>query len=193
MRNAIIVHGKPTRHRYEDPTEPKPHEANWLPWFGGKLEAAGKSVAIPAMPRPYFPVYTAWKKRFEAIPLAVTRDTALIGHSAGAEFILRLMSEGTELEADMIVAVAPYKDEAEKYGDFSRYNLDPELPRRVGKIVIISSLDEPIQRRARQLADVYPEADFIELEGYGHFRIGHNMSGPEFPDYSKQYCNKVSS
>jgi hypothetical protein len=65
MRNAIILHGKPTRGRYENPDEPKPHEANWLPWLGRQLGARGVAVSIPAFPRPYFPVYEDWKGVFE--------------------------------------------------------------------------------------------------------------------------------
>lgn len=91
MKNAIILHGKPTRDRYENSNEPKPHEANWLPWLKAQLEAQKINVSIPALPLPYFPVYEDWKNVFEREE--VTGHTKLIGHSAGAEFILRWLSE----------------------------------------------------------------------------------------------------
>ena len=182
MTSAIIVHGKPTRERYENPLEPKPHVANWLPWLGMKLEEAGIPTSIPAMPLPYFPVYDDWRRVFESIP--PTPNRLLIGHSAGAEFLLRWLSENKEERADKLVLVAPYKDEANKYDGFSRYELDPGIAERIGEIVIFNSLDDdpPIQRRTNELIGVFPLAKYVEFKDYGHFRIGHNMVGPEFPE-----------
>jgi predicted alpha/beta hydrolase family esterase len=181
MRDAVIVHGKPTRARYENPLEPKPYEANWLPWLGRQLCANGVEVSIPAMPRPYFPVYAAWKAAFEENH--VGSETTLVGHSAGAEFILRWLSEDRKAAAEQVALVAPYKDYAGKYSEFSRYLLDADIASRVGSVVIFNSLDddEPIQRRAHELASIIPDTELIELEGFGHFRIGHNMQSEEFP------------
>lgn len=86
-----MVHGS-LLERYENPNELKPHVANWFPWISRQLVA--KSVAVPAMPKPYFPVYDDWKNVFEAHP--VDSNTALVGHSAGAEFLLRWLSEKSE-------------------------------------------------------------------------------------------------
>lgn len=181
MNNAVILHGKPTRERYEDPKETRPHEANWLPWLGKELTAKGVEVAIPALPRPYFPVYKEWKRLFEASQ--VGPQTGLIGHSAGAEFILRWLSENKQIEAERVVLVAPYKDYAVKYGEFSKYVLDHAMVERIGKLTIFNSLDddEPIQTRAHELVATIDRAELIELDGFGHFRIGHNMQNEEFP------------
>lgn len=181
MKNAILIHGKPSRERYENPKEPKPHVANWFPWIGKQLSSRGIEVVIPAMPKPYFPVYAAWKQIFERH--AVTSETALVGHSAGAEFILRWLSENTEASAERIVLVAPYKDYAGKYGEFSDYELDSDLVKRAGSVTILHSVgdDEPIARRAYELKNVLSGSKLTELSGYGHFRIGHNMPSEEFP------------
>jgi predicted alpha/beta hydrolase family esterase len=182
MKNAIILHGKPRRERYENPQEPKPHEANWLPWLGKQLATRGIESAIPAMPLPYHPVYLDWKKVFEAED--VGPDTGLVGHSAGAEFILRWLSEDHERRVSQAVLVAPYHDYLGKYGDFSRYALDGTILERVGKLSIINSLDddESITQRAHELSVVFPRAASFELDGFGHFRIGHNMKSEEFPE-----------
>ena len=181
MPRATFIHGKPTKERYENPAEPMPHVANWFPWIGDAMEEHGYNVAIPAMPLPYHPVYKDWREVFESIPLA--EDTILVGHSAGAEFLLRWLSEHRDATVAKLALVAPYRDEAGKYGDFSKYNLDLGLPHRVGKIVIFNSFDDdpPIQRQANRLASLMPLAKLVEFEDYGHFRIGHNMTGPEFP------------
>jgi predicted alpha/beta hydrolase family esterase len=182
MKNAVILHGKPTKERYLNPEIPKPHEANWFPWIGAKLSEAGIQTSIPPLPRPYFPVYEAWKEVFEAEKVDDT--TGLVGHSASAEFILRWLSSNKDTTVERVVVVAPYCDYAGKYGDFSKYTLDKNLTERVGSLTVINSLDddELIQRRTRDIVGTLSAAKLIELDGYGHFRIGHNMIGPEFPE-----------
>lgn len=189
MKNTVVLHGKPTKERYLNPGIPKPHEANWFPWIGAKLLEAGIPTSIPALPRPYFPEYEAWKKVFEAEK--VDSNTGLVGHSAGAEFILRWLSSNKETGVERVVLVAPYCDYAGKYGDFSNYDLDRSLVERVGGLTIINSLDddEPIQRRTHDLVGAFPATKLVELDGYGHFRIGHNMTGPEFPELLKELSN----
>lgn len=181
MKNVVILHGKPTKERYLNPETPKPHEDNWFPWLKAKLSKVGISASIPALPCPYFPEYEAWKKVFDAEK--IDNNTGLVGHSAGAEFILRWLSSNKDTTVERVVLVAPYCDYAGKYGDFSNYELDSNLLERVGGLTVINSLDddEPIQRRTRDLLGVFPVAKLVQLNGYGHFRIGHNMTGPEFP------------
>jgi predicted alpha/beta hydrolase family esterase len=181
MKNVVILHGKPTRERYENPQEPKPHEANWLPWLGRQLQSQGIDVAIPALPKPYSPVYDDWKAVFEEN--IVGKGTALVGHSAGAEFILRWMSENRYVSVEKAVLVAPYRDFEGKHGEFSQYTLDTNIADRIGRLTIFNSLDDdaPIQRRVHELTTCFADAELIELDGYGHFRLGHNMNSEEFP------------
>lgn len=182
MKNAVILHGKPTKERYEDPSILKPHQANWLPWLGRQLSSRGIEVMIPALPLPYFPVYSDWKTAFPEH--RVNNETGLIGHSAGGEFLLRWLSENKSATVEQLVLVAPYHDYEGKYGEFSDYVLDKELVERVGRLSIVNSQDDdqPIQRRASELKVLLPEADLIQLNGFGHFRIGHNMTSEEFPE-----------
>lgn len=182
MKNAVIIHGKPTQARYENPLEPKPHEANWLPWLGKQLSSQGVSVSIPAMPVPYFPIYEAWESVFDTS--RVTPETALIGHSAGSEFILRWLSENKAAKVEQVALVAPYHDYAGKYGEFSKYTLDAGIAERVGKLTIVNSLDDDAQivKRAHELAETFPSARLVELDGFGHFRIGCNMTSEAFPE-----------
>lgn len=78
--------------------------------------------------------------------------------------------------------VAPYRDYNRKYGEFSQYEIDTGIAQRVGKLVIFNSLDDdaPIQTRAQELSVTLPNAKIIELDGFGHFRIGHNMRDEVF-------------
>ncbi len=180
IHNAIIVHGKPSKERYDNPHLPKPHKANWLPWVSRELEQKGIHTEIPEMPKPYSPDYKAWAEVFPGS--LINEATGLIGHSAGAEFLLRWVSEHPELKAEQLVLVAPYTDNARKYGEFSQYQLDTNLGKRIGKVTILNSLDdsEAIQQNAQRLANDIPEAQIINLNGYGHFMLGNAMLRPEF-------------
>lgn len=186
MKNAVLLPGKPTRERYENPLEPKPHEANWFPWLGRQLEARGVSVAIPAFPKPYFPVYADWQPVFEQNP--VGEETVLAGHSAGAEFLLRWLSENRDVAVERAVLVAPYHDFARKYGDFSEYDLDADLAVRVGKLTVFNSLDDDpaIQENVQRLTGCLPGIHVVTFTGYGHFRTGYNMPGEEFPELLRE-------
>jgi len=183
MNSLILIPGKPTRERYENPKEPKPHEANWFPWIADEVGKVGIRASVAVMPRPYHPVYEDWRKVFESLG-PIDESTGLVGHSAGAGFQARWLSENRDVRVDRVVWVAPYRDVAGKYGDFSRYVLDTGLTERVGSLTIFNSTDDdpPIQEYAHELAAALPAARLVEFEGYGHFRIGHNMSGPEFPE-----------
>lgn len=182
LADVIIAHGKPPRDRYLNPELPRPHEANWFPWTKMQLEAQGIRVDIPALPKPYYPVYQNWKVAFR--PDRITPDTGLVGFSAGAEFILRLLSEDPSLTPQQVVLVAPWCDQGKKYGDFSQFHTDPDIGKRVGEMVIITSRDDriAININARLIQTDIPQAQLVELDGYGHFMMGNKMTGPEFPE-----------
>jgi len=183
-KDIIIVHGKPPEARYKNPELSKPHEANWLPWLQTNLAMRGISASIPAMPKPYSPVYSDWRNTFEQ--QLTNRPLGLVGHSAGAEFILRWMSENPTVELENLALVAPWRDEAGKYGDFSRYRFDTNIPERVhGGMTIYHSTDdsEPIQKNVHRLLGM--TSSNVHLRGYtdqGHFMLGNNMTSQDFPD-----------
>lgn len=182
MHKVLFAHGKPPREKYENPTIPKPHEANWFPWIRQQLALQNIDSVIPALPRPYYPVFSDWK---EAFPVnAIDTNTGLVGFSAGSEFLLRLLSEDTEMRAEQLVLVAPWRDTAKKYENFSQYTLNTGIAERVGKLTIINALDDSkaIQDNAHHLAEALPGANLLELEGYGHFMIGNNMPNEKFPE-----------
>lgn len=182
MKNTLILHGKPTRERYENPEIPKPHKANWLPWLSAELGKRGVVTAIPAFPEPYAPNYDTWSELFDRY--GVDQETSIVGHSAGAEFALRWLSEHNRARLRQLVLVAPWKDTAGKYGDFSHYELDTQLAKRIGTISIFNSLNdsEAIQANVTQLRTDLPEAEYVEFRNHGHFMIGNSMQDERFPE-----------
>lgn len=180
--DAIILHGKPPRERYDNPDLPKPHEANWLPWLQQELAQRSLRAAIPQFPKPYFPEYKPYVTEFEQYE--TDENTSIVAHSAGSEFLLRYLSEHPEVTLRQLLLVAPWTDSSGKYGNFSNYTLDSNLANRVGRIVIMNSLDDTraIQENVKDLRDKLDNIKYVELDGYGHFMLGNNMLNEAFPE-----------
>lgn len=187
MKKGIILHGKPSREKYFDLTLPPPSQRHWLSWAANQLRELDIDVATPDVPEPYDPVYETWEATLNQFRDCVDGGL-LIGHSAGAGFFLRWLSENPGLQPDQLVMVAPWLDLDNKYGDFSRFNIDRRLPERIGDIVIINSLDdsENIHESVDFTANALPDARIIQLQGFGHFMIGNSMTAPKFPELIKQ-------
>ncbi len=112
------------------------------------------------------------------------KDTTVVAHSAGAELINRFLTENTDVMLEQLHLVAPWRAEGGKYNGFSEYEIDPHLPRRAGRVVVYSSLDdsERIQKNAAMLRELWPGINYREFRNYGHFMLGNNMTSPEFPE-----------
>lgn len=186
MKTAIIIHGMPSREEYFDETKPKPADAHWIPWLKKELEKQGYVVVVPAMPEPYQPNYKKWKEVFEQFP--VDEHTTLVGHSCGAGFLVRWISE-SNTKVGKVVLVAPWigMDSEDMWtklaGDFFDFDIDRNLVRKTkGLTIFISSDDDK---------DMLITVDFLktELTGYslkeftdkGHF-ISGDMGTNEFPE-----------
>ncbi len=184
MKNAIILHGKPSKERYYDPTFPASSNYYWLPWLQKQLIAQGIPTATPEVPNNWLADYPIWKKEFERFD--VTFGTILIGHSCGAGFILRWLSEHPDVEVQKVVLAAAWlnPNKLEDTGDFFDFELDPTLTSRTQLTYIFSDDDEPsILDSATILRNIYPDATCVELQGYGHFYDDRRM---EFPELLKE-------
>lgn len=183
MSNAILLHGKPSKEKFEDPGQPKPHEANWLPWLRAELVGREVSTGIPRFPRPYDPRYPEWLAEFEKFH--VDDETILVGHSAGAGFIVRWLTEHPEVAVAQAHLVAYYHDFPNKYVNFSKHNIDADLGSRVGKLVIYNSIDDTfnIQKSVNFLKNrLNRPFEYREFRNYGHFMLDNNMLSVEFPE-----------
>lgn len=79
-KRAFIVHG----------WDGYPEEG-WFPWLKHELETRGFKVHIPAMPDPRRPIIYAWVSRISAEVGIPDDQTFIIGHSIGAQAILRYL------------------------------------------------------------------------------------------------------
>lgn len=178
MKKAIILHGMSDSKEEYDGQESDHH---WLPWLKAELEERGYDVATPELPEPYHPVYEAWRGVFEQYVL--DEETVLIGHSCGAGFLVRYLSEH-DVHVGRVVLVAPYLDpDGDHIPEFFDFPLKRELVTQTKGVTIFVSTDddEDIQESVRIIERACDGLEKKVFEDRGHFTFGE-MGTREFPD-----------
>ena len=170
MRNAIVLHGKPSKEQYFDPSFPSTSNYYWLPWIQKELVVNNIPTNTPEVPNGWVADYVSWKKEFERYD--ISSDTLLVGHSCGAGFMLRWLSENPQTSPARTILVAPWINPltTEDTGDFFNFKLDADLQNRTDLRVVCSDNDEPgVIRTVEILQETYEKLRLVELSGYGHF------------------------
>ena len=181
MKNAIIIHGMPLKQMFYDETTASPSNYHWLPWLQKQLIIREIDTQTPEMPRPFEPDYIQWSKMFERFE--ITEDTLLIGHSGGAGFLCRWLSENKNIRVGQVVLTAPWLDlQRQRTGNFFDFSLDPDLVSRTKKVTVVYSDndDEIILDSVRRIKNEIPCIHLKELHGLGHFSHW-DMEKAEFP------------
>lgn len=181
MQTAIILHGKPSKEGYYDETRKSQSNEHWLSWLQRQLLLKDILAQTPELPKPYDPDYYQWKDVFEQF--RVDKNTHLIGHSCGAGFLIRWLSEN-DVKVGKVVLVAPWIDtESEMDGDFFDFEIDPSLSERTAGITLFVSQDDGphIIKSAETLHHNIQETNLVEMNGYGHF-TRKDMGTREFPE-----------
>ncbi len=186
-QHAILLHGRPSKEQWEDVNMPSASNYYWLPWAQKQLALKGIPTETPEVPNAWIPHYATWQSTFEKHP--VTPETILIGHSCGAGFIVRWLSEHSNVTAGKVILVAPWVDSAgdpgnEDAADFMNFSIDQELSKRTAGITIINSDNDvgTIQRSVQKLRATIQDAKYIELHDRQHFYDDLAMELPELID-----------
>lgn len=109
MKKVAIIHG----------TKGSP-KGNWFPWLKEKLMGRGHHVLIPQMPTPENQSLENWMKTFHSLYRDLGASSVLIGHSAGATFLLRVLSQvPTPIFASVFVAGLTGKVHNKEYDDLN--------------------------------------------------------------------------
>jgi predicted alpha/beta hydrolase family esterase len=181
MKTAIILHGKPSEEEYLNPENPSASHNNWLPWVQRRLILNGVLTQTPEMPTPHAPTYHAWCSIFNQ--LDIDQDTMLIGHSLGAGFLVRWLSEN-RIQTGRVVLVAPWLDPNHTLTPaFFDSPFDENVVSRTqGMHIFVSDDDDPtILTSCDILKNAIQGIQIREFHGYGHFIFGH-MGTNEFPE-----------
>jgi predicted alpha/beta hydrolase family esterase len=181
-QNAIILHGTCSRSQYYDPSYPLLGASHWLPWLQKQLLMRDIAAATPEVPHAYKPDYAVWKREAERYDIGP--ETTLVGHSTGAGFWVRYLSEHPDLHVGKVVLVAPWLDPNNiKKTTFFTFEIDPDVVDRTKGVTIFSSIDDHqgILWSVEILRQTVAGLDYREFEGYGHF-CQEDMGTDQFPE-----------
>ncbi|MCL2369505.1 MAG: alpha/beta hydrolase [Alphaproteobacteria bacterium] len=195
MKNAILIHGSMVdRAQYI-----REHKIGMIPasnahfnsWLSGELTVNHNILTqAPEMPHPYWTdiKYEEWADVLDNFK--INENTVLVGHSAGGGFLLRFLSENKNIKVGQLVLVAPWLDMDGYAGDFLKFDLDPTLSERVGRMDIFYSTNDiwskmlnpnMILDSVQKIKQTYPNINIHEFNDRGHFCKFDN-GGEEFPE-----------
>lgn len=181
MKTAIILHGMPSKEEYFKKTSPAQSNKHWLPWIQRELVINGVLAQAIELPEPYAPVYEEWAEVFEQFTF--DEETILVGHSCGAGFLVRWLSEH-DVKVGGVALVAPWLDpEHELSTDFFDFKIDPKLVSKTKGIDIFISADDG-GAMLDSVAQLRTEVEGITVHEFtdkGHFTFG-TMKTEEFPE-----------
>jgi len=181
MKSAILLHGKPGQEEYYDSKYPSASNAHWFPWLQKQLLIKEIAAQTPEVPNSWKPEYETWRKEFERYDIAP--DTILVGHSCGAGFIVRWLSEHKDVRVGKVVLVAPWLDpDRRDTTDFFEFDIDPSLASHTKSVTIFGSDNDmdDVQKTVEILRDKVKGITYREFHNYGHFCLS-DMKTVEFP------------
>jgi predicted alpha/beta hydrolase family esterase len=159
-------------------------------WKSRLQETVGDEyeVILPRMPRPQNAQYKEWKSTFENLLPNIREDVILIGHSLGASFLAKYLSENDfprRIKGTFLVA-GPFDTDSGRA--LAQFNITTSLDRvakQGGKIFLYHSEDDPV-------------VAFAELEKFHHelpsakvriFKNRQHFNQEEFPELVEDVCS----
>lgn len=183
MKNAIILHGGPSKKEYYDPDAPSMSNAHWIPWLQAQLLKADIPTASPEVPWSFDRNWKVWQKEVERYDIGP--ETILIGHSTGAGFFIKYLSINKNLKVGKVILVAPWLDPDHEHTKnfFDDFEIDPEFPSRTGGVTIFNSDNDQdsVQKTVKIVRDTVKNIKYVEFHNYGHF-IYEDMKTLKFPE-----------
>jgi predicted alpha/beta hydrolase family esterase len=174
---VVILHG----------TKGSP-EGSWFPWLKAELEKLGHEVYVPKLPTPEGQSVESWCEVLqEQCPWTFGQETMLIGHSAGAAFMLNILNRERPEPVFASIFVGGFLSELgnpeydELNSTFMHQDFDWAMIRRdAGEVAVFCGSDDPYvpMEQSKELArklDVKPTV----IEGGGHLNAEFGYT--EFP------------
>ncbi|MCX6756720.1 MAG: alpha/beta hydrolase [Candidatus Nomurabacteria bacterium] len=154
-QQIFVIHGGDAFNTYEEyfsaleKVEVNLEKLQKKSWKESLPESLGSdySVYLVKMPSAFNAKYNEWKLWFEKYLPLLNDDLILIGHSLGAVFLAKYLSEETisrKIKATFLVA-APYEyDESRKLPEFAIEKPLSKLAEQAGELYMYHSKDDPV-------------------------------------------------
>lgn len=170
MKNAILLHGLPSKREYYDSTAPSASNSHWLPWLQKQLMINDIKTDTPEVPFTFEMIWEDWVKEVERFE--ITNETILVGHSMGAGFWVRYFSEHPEISAAKLVLVAPWLNLDREYDStFFDFEFRDSIISQVNEFTIFSSDNdsENVLKTVDYLSNKMTSVKVMDFHDYGHF------------------------
>lgn len=191
MKNAIILHGGPSKKEYYDPEAPSMSNAHWIPWLQGQLLKHDIPTATPEVPWSFDRNWKVWLKEVERFD--IDSDTILVGHSTGAGFWIKYLSINKKLKVDKVILVAPWLDPDQEHTKnfFDDFEIDPAFPNRTCGVTIFNSDNdqESVLKTVSIVREKVKGIKYREFHNYGHFCCSDLKTG-KFPELLEEVLAK---
>ena len=175
----------PSEEEYFNPDSSAQSNKHWLPWLQRQLILNKVLAQAIELPSPYQPVYKDWEDFFNQFK--IDEDTMLIGHSCGAGFLVRWLSEN-KIKVGKVALIAPFldPDHDEIQSDFFDFDIDRESSERTRGTAIFYSTDDDqeILTSVSQIKERDMNVEIKEFTDKGHFVFG-SMKTEKFPELLK--------
>jgi len=189
MKTAIILSGMPSKEEYYNPEKPAQSNKHWIPWIQRQLIINDILAQAIELPEPYSPVYEKWASVFEQFK--IDQETILIGHSCGAGFLIRWLSEN-KVKVSKVALIAPWLNPKKRLKtNFFNFKIDKDLTDRIESLSIFYSTDD----RADTLESVsilkssLKKIRLKEFTNKRHFTLS-SMKTEEFPELKDELLRK---
>lgn len=188
-QQIFVIHGGTTFFTYEEylsyleTSEVSLEKLQGKNWKTGLQESLGQTydVYLPKMPNAYNSVYREWVLLFEKFLPLLNDGVIMIGHSLGAVFLAKYLSEYTvsrKIKATLLISPPYDTDLGKKMPQFAITAPLDGLERQGGKVIIYHSKDDPVVdfSELSQYQKQLPSLETRVFEDRGHFNI------EEFPE-----------
>lgn len=190
MKRALILHGMPSKKEYYDPDVLSMSNLHWLPWLQSQLIKRDIQAHTPEIPHSYAPEWPVWRHEIERYE--IDEETALVGHSCGAGFWVRYLSENRQLNVGKVILIGPWLDpDGDETDGFFKFTIDPKLIDRTNGLTIFNSDNDMgnVHKSVAFLREHLPGIGYKEFRRYGHF-THQDMGSKEFPELLEEILLK---
>jgi len=181
MKNALILHGAGNN-----------SQGNWFPWIKSELEKKGYAVWSPDLPNSDVPIQKNWLDTiFSRKDWVFHEDSVLIGHSAGATLILRILEhlpERTTIQKAILVAGPVEIGTIPEYFPYKKSLVEnpfdwKKIKRSAKEFFFICSDNDPYQCGSDQgkIMHEHLGGNLIVKPGEGHFNLEKGPQYKHFP------------
>lgn len=180
MKQVLIFHGTCGEDEYYSSDFPSLSNSHWMPWLQKELLKKGYLAQTPEILYAFNPTYEKYSAEINRYQL--DEETVLVGHSCGAGFLLRYLSENN-VKLKKVILIAPWLDPLrEQTTDMFEFKLNQNLVNRSGQLVIYNSSndDDSIKESLKIIQNEISGFKLKNFKNYGHFC--YKDIGPQFPE-----------